>query len=84
MAVPSSGSMHRQSARRRTLNRCLCHMGLWLILILAVYQVLWSHYLAGINVPDIEYDKMTGEKRIRRRPHKLFKRDHEKQIDVPT
>lgn len=62
----------------------MCHTALWFILILAVYQVLWSHYLAGVNIPDVEYDKMTGEKRIRRRPHKLIKRDHLKQMDVPT
>jgi len=52
--------------------------------MLSVYQVLWKFYLAGVNIPDVEIDKVTGRKRIRRRPDKLKKRDHQKGQDIPT
>lgn len=48
------------------------------------YQILWSYYLAGYNVPDVEQDPLTGRKRIRRRPHLLVKKDHRTGKDVPT
>jgi hypothetical protein len=65
-------------------KRLVCKLLIWLALILGSYQMLWSYYLAGINIPDVEIDKVTGQKRVRRRPDQLVKRDHVAGIDVPT
>jgi hypothetical protein len=56
----------------------------FLAILLAFYQTLWVYWLAGVNIPDVEVDKLTGQKRIRRRPDKLRKRDHIARKDVPT
>ena len=66
--------------RRRLVLKLL----IWVALILGAYQILWSYYLAGVNIPDFEIDKVTGQKRVRRRPDKLVKRDPVAGKDVPT
>jgi hypothetical protein len=83
MALPSSSSMKGNDGRGLR-KRLVCKLLIWLALILGAYQMLWSYYLAGINIPDFEIDKVTGQKRVRRRPDKLVKRDHVAGKDVPT
>jgi hypothetical protein len=68
----------------RQRNRLFCRISLWIALGLAAYQVLWTYWLAGVNIPDYEVDKVTGQKRIRRRPEHLKKHDHFLGVDVPT
>jgi len=69
---------------RNTRRRLWCRIMMWLGLILSTYQILWSYWLAGLNIPDVETDKVTGQQRIRRRPDKLVKHDHVQGKDVPT
>jgi hypothetical protein len=94
MALPNTRDTHNnpESPRNSTKGnngrggrkRLVCKLLIWFALILGAYQMLWSYYLAGINIPDIEIDKVTGQKRVRRRPDQLVKRDHVAGIDVPT
>jgi hypothetical protein len=92
MALPNTRTTNPESPRNSTKGnngrggrkRLVCKLLIWLALILGAYQMLWSYYLAGINIPDIEIDKVTGQKRVRRRPDQLVKRDHVAGIDVPT
>ena len=87
MTLPSgitNGYSAKENDGRGHRKRLLCKVLVWVALTLSVYQVLWKFYLAGVNIPDVEIDKVTGQKRIRRRPDKLKKRDYEKGKDVPT
>ena len=61
-----------------------CRVTVWIGVALAAYQVLWSYFLAGYNIPDVEIDKLTGQKRIRRRPDKLHKHDPITHQEIPT
>jgi hypothetical protein len=83
MALPSSASTKGNDGRGLR-KRLVLKLLIWLALILGAYQMLWSYYLAGINIPDFEIDKVTGQKRVRRRPDKLVKRDHVAGINVPV
>jgi hypothetical protein len=69
---------------RRSNKACWFRFCLWIGAGLAAYQVVWSYWLAGLNIPDVEIDKVTGQKRIRRRPHKLLKHDPVTNQQVPT
>ena len=51
--------------------------------LLVAYHVLWTYWLAGVNVPDVEVGK-DGKTRTRRRPEMLIKHDHEADKDIPT
>ena len=94
MQPNSGGSRHLQTLAsasstkgndgRGSRKRVLCRITIWVGVLLAVYQILWSYWLAGLNIPDVEIDKVTGQKRIRRRPHLLRKHDHVAHQDVPT
>jgi hypothetical protein len=97
MPVPAAPTMPRSArlnGRNRGTSRSLISSfagrGLllkvvgFLAILLAFYQTLWVYWLAGVNIPDVEIDKLTGQKRIRRRPDKLRKRDHIARKDVPT
>lgn len=80
MPLPSTKENNGRGLRKRMLFKVL----IWAGLVLGAYQLLWSYYLAGYNIPDFEIDKITGQKRIRRRPDKLVKRDFTSGLDVPT
>jgi hypothetical protein len=54
---------------KRHLLKCL--VGLFLFLL--VYQLLWTYWLAGVGVPDVEMDFEQGIERVRRRPDRLKK-----------
>jgi hypothetical protein len=77
-------SSTKENSGRGFRKRLVCKVVIWIALLTAAYQLLWSYYLAGLNIPDFEIDKITGQKRIRRRPDKLTKRDHSAGLDVPT
>jgi hypothetical protein len=67
MAVPKAGLMKGNDGRGLR-KRLVCKLLIWLALILGAYQMLWSYYLAGLNIPTL---KLTGwTKRVRRRPDK--------------
>jgi hypothetical protein len=83
MALPKSGLMKGNDGRGLR-KRLVLKVLIWVALILGAYQLLWSYYLAGLNIPDVEIDKVTGQKRVRRRPDKLVKRDYVAGKDVPT
>ena len=83
MALPKSASMKGNDGRGLR-KRLVLKLLIWVALILGAYQILWSYYLAGVNIPDFEIDKVTGQKRVRRRPDKLVKRDPVAGKDVPT
>jgi hypothetical protein len=53
-------------------QRRFCRIMVWLVLAVVVYQIIVAHFL-GAMVPDIEVDKITGRKRVRRRPERLQK-----------
>lgn len=62
-----------QSAKRRRQRR---FMG-YFILLLTVYvttTTIYYRHFAGIFVPDVEIDKTTGEKKIRRRPNRFYQK----------
>jgi hypothetical protein len=86
MALPKNSvtSNTKGNDGRGLRKRLVCKVLIWFALGIGAYQILWSYYLAGLNIPDIEIDKITGQKRIRRRPDKLVKRDHVAGINVPT
>jgi hypothetical protein len=83
MALPKSASTKGNDGRGLR-KRLVLKLLIWVALILGAYQMLWSYYLAGVNIPDFEIDKVTGQKRVRRRPDKLVKRDPVAGKDVPT
>jgi hypothetical protein len=83
MPLPNSASTKGNDGRGLR-TRLVCKLLIWLALILGTYQMLWSYYLAGLNIPDVEIDKITGQKRTRRRPDKLVKRDYVAGVNVPT
>ena len=76
MPPPLKKEKSTDAAAKLRRYRLLVKTSIWVFLGLTAYQVLWSYWLAGINVPDYEIDKMTGQKRIRRRPDLLVKHDH--------
>lgn len=84
MALPNTSSNTKGNDGRGSRKRLVLKLLIWLALILGTYQLLWSYYLAGLNIPDFEIDKITGQKRVRRRPDKLVKRDQNTGKDVPT
>jgi hypothetical protein len=65
-AKENDGSSPFQRQRR------FCRIMAWLVLAVIVYQIFVAHFLGGM-VPDIEVDKITGRKRVRRRPERLQK-----------
>jgi len=80
------GLRHHQKENdgRRLRNRLLIRVGLWLLLGLLAYRALWTYWLAGVGIPDVDVDQRTGRERIRRRPEHLKKFDHIQGRDVPT
>jgi len=66
-AAPTSGN------RRSRKSKLCCRVTVLVGVMLVAYQALWSYYLAGYNIPDVEIDE-SGRKRIRRRPHLLTKK----------
>jgi len=65
-------------------QRMLIKVGIWLLLGLFAYRAMWTYWLAGVGIPDVEIDKVTGQKRIRRRPEQIRKYDPSLGKHVPT
>lgn len=85
MALPTGRTLtHPNSNSSSRRKRLLFKVMLWIALALSAYQVLWTYWLAGVGIPDVEIDKTTGQKKVRRRPDLLVKRDHTTGQDVPT
>jgi len=57
----NDGSSPYQKQRR------ICRIATYVIISLGLYQLVFTHFIAGL-VPDIEIDPTTGRKRVRRRP----------------
>ena len=80
--VHTMGPPPRSTTSRR--NRVAFRILVWIALLLAAYQVLWTWYLAGVNIPDVEIDPLTGQQKVRRRPDRLRKYDPEQGKGVAT
>ena len=80
-STTTKGNDGRSYFRRRMV--CI-KVVVWVGLILMAYNLLWTYWLAGVNIPDEEYDKVSGQKRIRRKPGLMTKHDYVTNKDVPT
>lgn len=60
-----------RAGRKRLMFKVLVYVALGI----CAFQTLWKYWLAGVNVPDFEIDQATGQKRIRKKPHKQHKFD---------
>ena len=54
--------------RRSNARRCTLCFVLFLGCLAVLYEALWTFWLAGVNIPDVEHDPSTGKDRVRRRP----------------
>lgn len=54
---------------RYAKQRRICRILVWVLLVFAAYQAMVAHVLPGF-VADIEIDKETGQKRVRKRPER--------------
>lgn len=73
----------RRSQRRGYAPSWTVRIVISLLIILACYHLLWTYWLAGYNIPDVEVGT-DGKQRTRRRPNLLVKHDHVADKDVPT
>lgn len=55
-----------------------------IVILLASVPLLWTYWLAGVFVPDFEIDPITGRKKYRRRPDRLYKINKYTLEKVPT
>jgi hypothetical protein len=89
MALPArikrttSGGLSRRTfyeakLRRRSRSltrRCTLLLVVFLGALAVVYEFMWTYWLAGLNIPNVEHDAVTGQDRVRRRPDLSTKYD---------
>ena len=85
----SSGGLSRtfyEAKLRRRSNARRCTLCLLLVFgcLAVLYEAMWTYWLAGVNIPNVEHDPVTGRDRIRRRPDLSTKYDPNQHSTVHT
>lgn len=88
---PSSGGLQRsfyeaklRRGPRSGARRCTLFFVLMLGSLAVIYEAMWTYWLAGVNIPDVERDPQTGQERVRRRPDLSVKYDPSQHNQVHT
>ena len=82
--APSKSFYEAKLRRRSNARRCAICFVFSLGALTVVYQAMWTYWLAGVNIPDVEHDPVTGQDRVRRRPDLSMKYDPNLQNQVHT
>lgn len=87
----SSGGLSRtfyeakvRRSRSQSARRCTLLFVLLLGSLTVVYEAMWTYWLAGVNIPNVDHDPRTGKERVRRRPDLSIKYDPDKHVQVHT
>lgn len=70
--------------RRSNARRCTLCFLLVFGSLAVLYEAMWTYWLAGVNIPNVEHDPVTGRDRVRRRPDLSTKYDPSQHSTVHT